>query len=228
MTKILLHVIASGILLAISVVQVHAEDILEVYLFQESTGNFRLDRFVDEPVVVTENGRVNTSTEGDFYVTYIDSRQEEINEEEYYFSPLSDDFVLQLPYVPSATGLRIFRTSRGALMSQIDIQTVSTCNQDSVCALEGGENIQTCPQDCQKENPTFSEQTRQTLTDSSGEVVDEDGNIILSEAPLSLESTTDSIETSSTRNRYTIPVFVGGGTLFAILGSILIYKIYKK
>lgn len=217
--------------LAISPVRADAQTVLQMDLFYDSRVNFRIDKFVEEPIQILENSETNTVSEkeGDYYAMFISSNGQNIDENQYYFTPDEDVFQLKLPYVPEATGVRFFRSGRTTLLSQIDIQEYSKCNQNGICAYEEGETMNLCPQDCRKENTTFSESTQTLLNENGGEILSEDGVILIKQNPLEEEAQPIEINVTESRKKRNQALVVLGVIVFIGLTSGgVIYKLYKK
>lgn len=228
MKKILISCL---IILSFLPLQAAAQTVLQMDLFYDPRTNFRADRFVEDPIQVLENGQVNTvsETEGDYYVIYITSNGRDIDEEKYYFTPPEDAFRLVLPFKPEASGIRFFKSGRTTLLSQIDIQEFSKCNQNGVCSYEEGETINLCPQDCVKETTTFSDETQLLLAENGGEILSEDGTVLVKLNPLDKEPAPISVNLESNRqNRNQALIVLGGVVIGGLVMGGVIYKFYKK
>jgi hypothetical protein len=211
--------------------QVQAQTVLQLDLYYDPRTNFRVDRFIEEPIQILENGQTNavSESEGDYYAIYISSSGKTIDDQRYYFTPEDDAFQLTLPYQAQASGVRFFESGRTTLLSQLDILEFSKCNQDGVCAYEEGETIELCPQDCLRTTPVFSAQTQKLLEEGGGQIVTEDGTTLIKESPL--EKTPEPISTdltTSRRNRNQATMVLGGIVVGGLVFGGVIYKLYKK
>lgn len=88
------------------------------------------------------------------------------------FSQKARAFILKIPYFSLAKSMKIFNKSSGKEILSADLSSFSTCNGNSICEFEKGENVTTCLGDCANGHIAYSDQTKKLLEENNGTIKD--------------------------------------------------------
>jgi len=96
------------------------------------------------------------------------------------FDKHTGQFDLKVPFFVSGEKINIYNFNSGEKIDSADILSFQTCNSNSICEYEKGENGQTCISDCSTSHNVYSAETRDLLTKNNGVIKDpKSGEILL-------------------------------------------------
>jgi hypothetical protein len=199
-----------------------------LYLYNDND-TVRFDKYTPD--------KVNVETNREIYREY--NREIEVSRNIYEVSLLSSNIQLEpiiipmdvrsgafeilVPYYEHIIKVNILKN--GNIVDSIDVSQYSTCNSNSVCEYEKGEDANTCIHDCLGDTVNFSEETIRTLQAQNGVIRDEAGVVLLSTNTPTPEPSVES-ETSSNNSNIILLV---GGILFLLAGvGVFIWKLIKR
>lgn len=180
-------------------------------------------RFLDDQhtVLINKNNDISirdfseTDSTGPFYFSFLDSTGYEIEGKQ--FTPQNGAFIISTPYYSTAKRLVVHRVNTESILIDYDLSILSSCNNNSICEFEKGENINTCLPDCASGHVTYSISTQEKLDDNQGMIRDQKTGAILlnnvNSSPIS-SVTTPNVDAKSNG------VFVG--VLFMMVSLIII------
>jgi hypothetical protein len=202
-------------------------DSLNIYLYFDGN-NIRVDNQVKNPIVYIKSDGVDRYKSESLDSKY---RLEIISDNIVTYSQIINPpqspspFQVSIPTINIADKIRII--SDNSIISDLDISQYKTCFSNLICEYEKGENINSCPSDCNNDNVTFSEETQKILQKENGIIRDEAGTVLLStNTPTPDTNTTAEPEKSKTFGNIAILI---GGILFLAGGlGLFIWKLRKR
>jgi len=123
----------------------------------------------------------NTDNPGGYVASLYDETGALLISGIFAFSPGA--FTLDVPYVSIASGLKIFSKASNKELLSADLAQFVTCNRNSICEFEKGENVKTCIVDCANSKVTFSPATLEKLNENGGKITDPQTGAVLLQDP---------------------------------------------
>ena len=158
----------------------------------------------------------------------------------YNFSGENGAFQYVMPYFPTVTSYKIFRTTDNKIVLDGSLRRFSTCNANRICEYELKETADTCLADCANGETQYSPETLKKLDENGGVIRDpQTGDVLLrKELPATLppvdvtidtsnqNTTSDTVTDTGVSQRQLIILISAGVILFGIM--IALYIRHRK
>jgi hypothetical protein len=202
-------------------------DSLNIYLYFDGN-NIRVDNQVKNPIVYIKSDGVDRYKSESLDSKY---RLEIISDNIVTYSQIINPpqtpspFQVSIPTINIADKIRII--SDNSIISDLDISQYKTCFSNLICEYEKGENIDSCPSDCNNDNVKFSEETQKTLQKENGIIRNESGTVLLSTNTPTPDTNTTA-EPAKSKTSGNIAILIGGILFLAGGLGLFIWKLRKR
>ncbi len=202
-------------------------DSLNIDLYFDGN-NIRLDNKVDNPINYIKTEGIDKYQSGGVDDRY---KLEIVSDGTVTYSQIitppqtPSPFQVLLPNINIADKVKVI--SNNSITSEFDISQYKTCFSNLICEYEKGENINSCPSDCNNDNTKFSEETQKTLQKENGIIRDEAGTVLLSTNTPTPNTDTNS-ETEQSNTLGNIAILIGGIVFLAGGLGLFIWKLRKR
>ncbi|MDR3558890.1 MAG: hypothetical protein P4L62_02715 [Candidatus Pacebacteria bacterium] len=234
----------------------HASAFVVYLYFNPTNQTLSFDKQASIPVALDKSispdyvSFSENNSKGSYILKLYDTNNQEIISTE--FSQQNGAFSLQIPYFSLANSIKIFSQSSGKEILSADLSKFNTCNGNGICEFERGENVTTCLGDCGTSHVTYSNQTKQLLSEHDGALKDPDtGQILLQDkafvktnnsgqsqnasaitgtqtTPSANQSNNQTSPTASNSNSAVPVIILVIAVILVIVGIILYKKYFKK
>ena len=196
---------------------------VERLAFDESNGSpVQFERNLDVDILEF----INSESSGQFVIVFLFGTGEEIARKNFDFTS-GDVFTLDVPYFSFAKSIEIYRSDSSLPMLSYDLSQFMTCNKNTICEYEKGENFDTCLPDCIGATVQFSDETKKLLKQNNDVLTDpKTGEVLLRGiAPVA----TGSIGASGGAGGGSVVTpIVGGIVLLLIIGGVIVVIRLRK
>jgi len=183
--------------------------------FADQNGKVLLDKQKTLSIFELDTNEKKT---GDYVAKVFDVKDFELFNTE--FQPTSEVLQLEIPYMATASYLKIYIKKNNQEILNASLSQFITCNNNGICEYEKSETALNCIGDCANSNPVFSEQTKKELKNNSGAIKDKDGKTLLVSNPE--QNNTETAAESS--GKTTLVILIFSVFIFVSAISFLLYK----